>query len=348
MGAIFDKLLGEYLIHPPSFMKNNVHFEVMMGSIAYGCSSDNSDVDLYGFAIPPKDIIFPHIAGHIPGFGRKKPVQFEQFQQHHIVSKSAGKEYDLAIYNIVKYFQLCMENNPNIIDSLFVPRRCILHSTAIGEHVRENRKLFLHKGSWFKFKGYAFSQMNKLKNKTLNEWLHFCKEYDLDHAVGEEYLKHDTTLPKQVVDRGISLIRKIDQSGNRSKRIDTIAKHGFDVKFAYHVVRLLNEVEQILTEGDLDLERNREQLKSIRRGDWSLDEITEYFSAKENELEALYTRSELRQVADEDSIKTLLLECLEMHYDNLDDSIVKPDRTLSALKEIQEIADRALAYSSRK
>jgi hypothetical protein len=30
------------------------------------------------------------------------------------------------------------------------------------------------------------------------------------------------------------------------------------VKFAYHVVRLIGEVEQILTEGDIDLRRNRE------------------------------------------------------------------------------------------
>ena len=36
MGAIFDKLLGEGLVHSPGFMKNNVHFKVMMGSVAYG------------------------------------------------------------------------------------------------------------------------------------------------------------------------------------------------------------------------------------------------------------------------------------------------------------------------
>jgi uncharacterized protein len=342
MGAIFDKLQGESLIHPPVFMKNNVHFEVMMGSVAYGCSSNNSDVDLYGFAIPPKDVIFPHLAGHIPGFGSKEPPHFEQFQKHHVLHQSSGKEYDITIYNIVKYFQLCMENNPNIIDSLFVPRRCILHSTAIGEHVREHRKLFLHRGAWFKFKGYAFAQMNKLKNKVLNEWINFCDENGIDYFANEEVLKQCGNLSPQIITLGVSVIRKIDQNGNRSKRLNSIVEYGFDVKFAYHVVRLLNEVEQILTEGDLDLERNREQLKAIRRGDWSLEEITEYFGTKEKELESLYTKSELRASPDEDAIKALLLECLEMHYDNLGGCIVIPDKTLQALKEIQEIADRAL------
>ena len=138
-----------------------------MGSLAYGVSSDNSDFDVYGFCIPPKELIFPHISGEIPGFGRQIQ-RFEQWQQHHIFdpSENAGKgrEYDFSIYGIVKYFQLCMENNPNMIDSLYTPQRCVLHSTAVGNLVRENRDLFLHKGAWHKFKGYAYSQLNKMKS----------------------------------------------------------------------------------------------------------------------------------------------------------------------------------------
>ena len=58
-----------------------------------------------------------------------------------------------------------MENNPNIIDSLFTPATCVLHSTRVGNLVRENRRLFLHKGAWPKFKGYAYSQLHKLAIK---------------------------------------------------------------------------------------------------------------------------------------------------------------------------------------
>ena len=57
-----------------------------------------------------------------------------------------------------------------------------------------------------------------------------------------------------------------------------------DVKFLYHVVRLLNEAEQILMEGDLDLERNREQLKSIRKGEWTFDQIVKYFDKQTLEI----------------------------------------------------------------
>ncbi len=164
---LLQKLYERGLVQPPKFLISNIHYMTIMGSLAYGVSSDNSDFDVYGFCIPPKELIFPHISGEIPGFGRQIQ-RFEQWQQHHIFdpSENAGKgrEYDFSIYGIVKYFQLCMENNPNMIDSLYTPQRCVLHSTAVGNLVRENRDLFLHKGAWHKFKGYAYSQLNKMKS----------------------------------------------------------------------------------------------------------------------------------------------------------------------------------------
>ncbi|BDI28025.1 hypothetical protein CCAX7_000760 [Capsulimonas corticalis] len=260
--------------------------------------SDLSDTDLYGFCIPEKETVFPHLRGEIPGFGNQIP-RFEQWQEHHVLDKSAGggkgRSYDLAIYNIVKYFQLCMENNPNMIDSLFTPRTCVLHSTEVGNMVRENRRLFLHKGAWHKFKGYAYSQVHKMNSK--------------DAPVG--------------------------------KRQELVAQFGYDVKYAYHVIRLLDEVEQILTEGDIDLQRNREQLKSIRRGEWTQEDILKHFERKERDLETLYTNSKLPHAPDEAQIKQLLLNCLEHHYGNLSDCVVNVDAAADALRRIRAIVEQA-------
>lgn len=90
------------------------------------------------------------------------------------------------------------------------------------------------------------------------------------------------------------------------------------MKFAYHVVRLLDKAEQILTLGDIDLQRNREHLKAIRRGDVSEAEIRKWASDKEAQLEKAYTNmdSPLPYGPPEDKIKTLLLQCLEEHYGN--------------------------------
>ena len=161
MPSTIQQLTKRGLISPPSFLPQNVHYETLMGSIAYGVAGDASDTDIYGFCIPQKDNIFPHLKGEILGFGTQTK-RFEQYQQHHVIDKDNKKEYDLTIYSIIKYFQLCLENNPNILDSLFTPQFCVLHITQVGNLVRENRKLFLHRGCWPKFKGYSFPYYDHL------------------------------------------------------------------------------------------------------------------------------------------------------------------------------------------
>lgn len=288
MSSVVQKLYKQNLLSCPKWLPQSIQYEVMMGSVAYGVSDDLSDVDIYGFCIPHKDVIFPHLAGDIIGFGRQKNY-FEQYQEHHIVANN-GKEYDLSIYNIVKYFMLCIENNPNIIDSLHVPVRCVLHSTKIANMIRDERNTFLHKGAWHKYKGYSYSQIHKMSNKN-----------------------------------------------PEGKRKETIEKYGYDTKFGYHVVRLLTEIEQILMEGRLDLDRNSEQLKSIRRGEWTQEQIIEYFTHKEKDLEKLYIESKLPHSPDEGKIKKLLLNCLEEYFGTLENCIVTPDKAVQALKDINEI-----------
>jgi len=268
MSSYLRKLVELQKINTPTWLPDNVMFEGLTGSVAYGVSNDTSDMDIIGFCIPPKNLTFPHLVGEIPGFGTQIQ-RFEQYQEHHIVMPEWKKTFDITIYSIVKFFQLAMENNPNMVDALFLPRRCVVHSTAIYETMRENRNLFLHKGSWHKFKGYAYSQFHKIETKV-----------------------------------------------NRSnpKRAESIEKFGYDVKFAYHVVRLILEAEQILTEHDLDLERNSALLRAVRSGEWSLDRLKVFLYSKEKDLDDVYNKSSLRYKPNESAIKELLLNCMEMHY----------------------------------
>jgi uncharacterized protein len=293
MASLVTRMMEKGIISPPLHLKTNIHYEVIMGSEAYGMTSESSDIDIYGFSIPHKETIFPHLAGYIQGFGTQSQG-FEQYQQHH-VKYDNNKEYDICIYSIIKYFHLCMMNNPNMIDSLFVPRRCIIFSTQVGEHIRERRKEFLHKGSWHKFRGYSYSQINKMQVKN-------------------------------------------PEPG--SKRYNMVQKYGYDLKFASHVVRLLNEVEQIMIEKDLDLERNREQLKSIRRGEWTKDQIIKYFEKKELELESIYTNSKLPYKPNEERIKQILLECLEMHFGSLQSVFPVEKNMIGLISEISATLEK--------
>ena len=182
---LIKKLVDKGLISPPNWLPLNTQYLTMMGSVAYGVKGSASDVDLYGIVIPTKEVLFPHLSGEIFGFG-KQIQRFEQYQQHGIVNPDDGNEYDLTIYNIVKFFNLAMQNNPNIIDSLFTPQFCVLHCTKVGHMIRENRKLFLHRGAWHKFRGYSYSQLNQIsKHKNdpqVKKIRAFEKAHELSHS----------------------------------------------------------------------------------------------------------------------------------------------------------------------
>ena len=67
--STLQRLTDRGLIKPPRWLPGNVQYETIMGSVAYGVSSDTSDVDVYGWAIPLKEDIFPHLRGEVLGFG---------------------------------------------------------------------------------------------------------------------------------------------------------------------------------------------------------------------------------------------------------------------------------------
>lgn len=121
---------------------------------------------------------------------------------------------------------------------------------------------------------------------------------------------------------------------------DIIDRYGYDTKFAYHVVRLLLEVAQILESGTLDLECNSEVLKAIRRGEWSEEQVHSFFHTKEQGLEELYNISTLPYGPDEERIKGILMNCLEDHYGSLDKIIVQEKQPNRTLDEIMEVLKR--------
>lgn len=250
-----------------SWAATNMQYEVITGSQAYGCQVEGSDYDIYGWCIPPKQYIMPELFGYLPGFSSNIP-RFDQL----IVKKFpyAKTTAEGQIFNIVRFFRLCADNNPNMIDTLFVRAQCRTHCTYLGDLVHKNRELFLSKKCWHTFKGYAYSQLHKVRTK--------CPE------------------------------------GSRRAIVE---KYGFDVKFAAHIVRLLYEVEQLLEYGDMDLMLHREELKSIRCGEWSLEKVERFFEDKVKHLEAVYETSKLPYSVDEEKLRVLLISCLEEFYGDL-------------------------------
>lgn len=100
------------------------------------------------------------------------------------------------------------------------------------------------------------------------------------------------------------------------------------------------QIEQILTEGDLDLERNREVLKTIRNGEWTFEQVEEWFQVKEKSLESVYAESKLPYSANEENIKRLMLECMEQHYGSLSAAVSLDKNVETLLSELDQILSR--------
>jgi len=338
---LLNNLIKHKLVTAPKWLPDNLMYLVNTGSHAYGCETPESDRDYTGIVIPPKRYVFPHLTGEISGFGTHQK-RFDEWKVSHIVFE--GKEYDITVYSIVKFFDLALKGNPGIVESLFTKPNLVIHSTQVSEYIRENRKLLLTKAIIPRLRGYAYNQKKKAKNCEEHETIK--KVRDLEDELG---LPHKLTFEqtcKAIIDsiekdaRPEKLLSLWHIGMAQSKRFEQRKIHGFDVKFASHIVRLCLQAEDILVNNDLDLQRNREILKSIRRGEWSWDKIEGWFDDKEKHLEKLYSESDLPWKPNENHIKAILLKCLEMHYGDLSKCIVATTETSSIVDEIVEVLRR--------
>jgi predicted nucleotidyltransferase len=287
MSNLIKDLQAKGLISPPDFLPDNLLCLCIAGSESYGVATDLSDKDIVGVCYPRKKDLFPSLYGVVAGYNDTEP--FQQYVQHHV--QDGDKSYDITVFSLPKYFKLAQEGNPNITDTLFTPRECVIYSTPQYELLRENRHLFLSKLAYPKYKGYAFSELKNINNlKT-------------------------------------------------GKRRELVEKLGYDAKNAGHIFRLLNFIEMILNEHTLDLRRGKEEVKHIRSGALSLEEVKEKFAAREQNLEDVFAKSTLVAKPDYEAIYELLMKLIEMHYGPLSERVQlesKDARKLDLIKQILE------------
>lgn len=130
------------------WLKSNSILVVNHGSVAYGLNTPESDLDIKGVVVPPKDYFL--------GFNNK----FEQAE---------SKDPDMVIYDIRKFFYLAAECNPSIIEVLWVDPSDYRFINILGEKLIDYRNFFLSKKARFSFSGYAIQQLKRIS--THHRWL---------------------------------------------------------------------------------------------------------------------------------------------------------------------------------
>lgn len=137
---------------------------VRTGSHLYGTNRPESDEDFVGIFMPSEEYVY--------GFKRVDEVDMSIHSKDEN-NRNTKDAIDIKYYEFRKFVKLAMENNPNILEILFVNKENIIYVNEIGQKLLDMAERFPHQGAKQKFTGYALSQKGKLidngRIKLLNE-----------------------------------------------------------------------------------------------------------------------------------------------------------------------------------
>jgi hypothetical protein len=159
--------------------EQRVIFDTVVGSQAYGTNTELSDEDTVAVCIPTIEYFY----------------SFQRFEQ--VVCKNP----DRTIYDLRKVVNLMLDNNPNCLDLLFAPERCIRKMTPYWERILAIRDEFVSKKCKHTFSGYSHAQLERVKTHRsflLNPISH-------EPTRAEYNLPEESAFPIQQID-GILLI----------------------------------------------------------------------------------------------------------------------------------------------
>lgn len=183
--------------------------------------------------------------------------------------ETAGMHLDLMLYDVRKFFHLLAKGNPNVHVALWLRPEHYLWNTLPGGRIIVNRRIFLSTSCLDALCGYATAQFKKM-------------------GAGQLY-----------------------QGYMGAKRKAQVDKYGYDVKNAAHCIRLLHMGIELCTEGTLYSwrpEAEREELMSIKRGEWSLARVKGHADHLWAEYRKVEKNARLPEWPDYDAINALLVE----------------------------------------
>jgi len=270
------------------FVQDQLIFMTLAGSHMYGMATPESDIDKRGVCVPPRNVVM--------GFARN-------FNQQEFEGE------DTVVFSLVKFMDLAVKNNPNILELLFAPEECIETMHPTWERLLERRDDFLSAKCYYSFTGYAHSQLKRLR--THRGWL---MNPPTHKPTREEFGLTQAGQGVREIARGVDVSEidlaalKIIEKEKRYKaaltrwnqyqkwkkernprRAALEAKYSFDTKHASHLVRLLRMGWEILTTGKLNVRRpDADELLGIRRGEKNYDQLMEEVEDLQTKLEKVY------------------------------------------------------------
>lgn len=276
--------------------QNTIH-KIVAGSHLYGTARDDSDIDIRGVCLMPKEAV----------------LGFSNFDQY--ISNDGE---DVTIYGLRKFMKLALGANPNILDILFAPTDKWLVQNADWWFVWIHRKLFLSQRVRNTFSGYAASQLKRLKGHY--QWLtnppnheptleEFGGKLISDSKGGQTKLfpsAHDQWMYDNAAKHWKQYQTWLRERNPARARLEK--EYGYDTKHASHLVRLLIKVKGVLESGDynpvLD-ELERATVLEVLHGGWPYEYLIEW--AEEADAAVMTMPSELPGEPKTETIELVLM-----------------------------------------
>jgi uncharacterized protein len=294
-------------------------FECIAGSKLYGTDHSDSDIDYKGVFI----------------YGNKQLLGFSQIKNDAIVINNPN---DAAYFELKKFFLLCLESNPSMIEILFAPSGRYVYDSPLWRNILKNRDKFLSKLAMKTFLGYANQQLKRIEGH--RNWL-LCppskKPNRVDFGLPENYSlingdqmqafeeikKFDENF-EEIVSVNFLRVLELEKAyanalrnwnnyeqwkHNRNEdRAKLEEKVGYDTKHAAHLVRLLTEGQELLLTGFITFPRpDRMFLRDILACRYSYNDLMSIVGNIEVRFATYAENSKLPNSPDSGSIEDLCI-----------------------------------------
>jgi len=237
-----------------------------------------------------------------------------------------------------------MNGNPEKTESLFTEKRNIEIIEPEVQFLIDNRDKLISKRILHSFSGFAYSQKKKLIVKkerygSLCETVEFMEKTFSNNRLSNngndlteeesnslnsmlKFYKgeknncesfHKGLSPKMIYEK---LVSERDNYGWRVKT-ESFNILGYDVKFGYHLIRLLDEARQLLETGEIVYPfsgKTYSDIMSIRNGEVSYEQLMSMYVDYEKEIDKVKDNSILRDKPDFNFVNDWLVQTLLNHF----------------------------------
>jgi len=317
-----------------------VLLKIRTGSHLYGTTTEKSDEDFIGVFMPnPEDLL---------GINRAEDFDLSTKKSNN-TRRNNKDDVDTTYYSIQKYIRLLLQNNPNILETLFVSEENIIFMDASIQELFLNYDKFVSQRVFKSFGGYAYSQKAKMVTKKERyqslciaiDWLE--KEFvpHMEKYVGSFCINQSEAddLNKRIkyykgekencesFHKGMDLkliYEKLVAERNRygwRVKTNSFVKVGYDVKFGYHLFRLLMEGCELLNTGMIKFPLHDSILNfihCIRNCEISYEELLHTYNIHNEDMELIFKRTQLPKNPDQKWANQWLIDLQLQHiYHNV-------------------------------